>query len=470
MSRQRREPFAAVDATWLRMEDPTNLMMITGVLMFDQSLDYLRLCALLEQRLVGRFDRFRKRAIVPPNGVGSPYWEDDAHFTLDSHIHRIALPAPGDQHALEDLVSDLMSVPLDFSKPLWQFHVVEGYGTGSALIVRLHHSIADGIALVYVLLSLTDNSADPVHSVPEPAPASAGNPAAMGNPFAALLKQASHAVATLRNAGEALLREGQQIVEQPERLGTLARQGADSLAALGKLVLMPPDPMTILKGPLGVQKRAIWSQPIALDTLKAIGKVTGSTINDVLLAAVGGALRSYLIERGSSVDGLNIRAVVPVNLRPLDRPPTMGNVFGVVFLALPLGLAHPYDRLVELRERMEAIKGSPEAIVAFGILNVMGISPESLQDIGVGLFGSKATAVMTNVPGPRETIYLAGSPVRGSMFWVPQSGRLGIGVSIFSYAGEVLVGVAVDADLIPNPERIIEGFHQEIDTLSGLIA
>lgn len=468
MSGQRREPFAAVDAAWLRMEDPTNLMMITGVLMFDEVLDYKRFRSVLERRLLARFDRFQKRAIVPPSGVGSPYWENDPHFTIDSHIHRVALPAPGDQHALQDLVSDLMSAPLDFSKPLWQFHIVEGYGSGCALIMRLHHSIADGIALVYVLLSLTDPSADaqqPRYDTPEPAPAAA----ATGNPLAGLWRRATRSIDSAREVGASLLREGQQLAEHPERLASLSRQGADSLAALGKLVLMPPDPMTLLKGPLGVQKRAVWSQPIALETIKAIGKVTGSTINDVLLAAVSGALRSYLIERGAIVDQLNVRAVVPVNLRPLDRPPTMGNLFGVVFLSLPLGLAHPYDRLVELRERMEAIKDSPEAVVAFGILNVLGISPEALQDIGVGLFGSKATAVMTNVPGPRETIYLAGSAVRGSMFWVPQSGRLGMGVSIFSYAGEVLIGVAVDADLIPEPERIITAVHQEIAILTGLI-
>jgi WS/DGAT/MGAT family acyltransferase len=456
MQRNRREAMSPVDSAWLRMEDPTNLMMITGVLIFETPLNLERFRQVIEQRLLQRFDRFRKRAVVPAQG-SNPYWEDDPFFTLSAHLHRVALPLPADQHALQDLTSDLMSTPIDFSKPPWQFHIVEQYGQGSALIVRLHHCIADGIALVHVLLSLTDSTADRDRAAEPP---TAPKPR---DPLSALL-------APVQQLSETVLREGQNLIERPaERVQDIARLGADSLAALGKLVLQSPDPQTALKGPLGVLKRATWSQPIPLEQIKAIGRVTGATINDILLAAVTGALRSYLIWRGTDVNGLNIRAVVPVNLRPLDRPPTMGNQFGVVFLALPVGIADPYARLTELRERMDQIKGTPEAVVAFGILNAMGISPQPLQDIGVGLFGSKATAVMTNVPGPRETIYMAGSPIRDIMFWVPQSGHLGVGVSILSYAGQVLVGLATDTDLIPEPERIIAAYQHELDMLSELM-
>jgi WS/DGAT/MGAT family acyltransferase len=455
MSQQRREPLAPVDSAWLRMEDPTNLMMITGVLMFDQPIDAARFRDVIAERLVGRFERFRKRAILPASG--NPYWEDDPHFTLDSHLHHIALAAPGDRAMLEALVSDLMSTPLDFSKPLWHFHIVDGYEQGSAVISRLHHSIADGIALVHVLLSLTDPTADQPVTRP------------VAEPTAPAINPINQFLWPAQRAAQTLMREGQELFERPERLRELAKIGTDGLAALGKLLLMPPDPMTMLKGPLGPQKRAVWSEPLPLDLVKAISKTSGATINDLLMAAVTGAIRTYLIAQGADVDGLNIRAVVPVNLRALDSPPTMGNQFGVVFLALPIGLADPYDRLVELRERMDAIKNSPEAVVAFGILTTFGISPQALQDIGVTMFGTKATAVMTNVPGPRETIYLAGSAVRGIMFWVPQSGHLGIGISILSYAGQVWVGIAVDTDLIPEPRLFIDAFQEEIRDLAGLI-
>ncbi|MFN8569003.1 MAG: WS/DGAT domain-containing protein, partial [Kouleothrix sp.] len=186
-------------------------------------------------------------------------------------------------------------------------------------------------------------------------------------------------------------------------------------------------------------------------------------------AAVAGALRSYLQSRGEPVDGIDIRAAVPVNLRPPDEPLTLGNRFGLVFLPLPIGADDPLDRLLDLKERMAALKGSPEAMVTFGILTTMGVAPAQLQDLGVSIFGSKATAVMTNVPGPRQPIYMAGVPIKEIMFWVPQSGRLGLGVSILSYAGSVTLGIATDVGLAPDPDQIIAAFHDEFETLLRLV-
>ncbi|MEN9935698.1 MAG: hypothetical protein RLZZ387_2277 [Chloroflexota bacterium] len=458
MAARRTEPFSNVDAAWLHMEDPTNLMMITGVLMFDAPLDFERFKSVIERRLL-RFERFRMRIANPNQRSEAPRWELDPHFNLRSHVHRIALPPPGDQHTLQELASDLMSTRLDFARPLWQFHVVDGYNGGSAVITRLHHTIADGIALVQVLLSLTDDHPEEEALVEEHAARGEGGG------MAGLLHPVSSAV----RAGQALLSEGAEALADPDRVLEAAKLGASGVAALNKLLFMSPDPPTLLKGPLGVEKRAAWSQPITLDDVKAVGRMSRGTVNDVLINATAGALRRYLIRRGAPVDGVNLRAVVPVNLRPLDKPITeLGNKFGVVFLALPVGIDDPFDRLLELKRRMEAIKGSPEAVVAFGILNVIGASPPQLADLAVDLFGSKATAVMTNVPGPRQPIYMAGARVEKTMFWVPQSGHLGLGVSIFSYAGSVLLGVASDAGLIPDPEAIVADFHAEMDELIRL--
>ena len=270
-------------------------------------------------------------------------------------------------------------------------------------------------------------------------------------------------------AAEKLLGQGIETLLEPTRLADAAQFGASSAVALSRLLLMSPDPQTLFKGELGVSKRAAWSAPIALDDIKAIGRAVGGTVNDVLLAAVTGALRRYLLGRGAQVDGLDVRAAVPVNLRAPNEPPTLGNRFGLVFLSLPIGADDPLDRLYDLKQRMEAIKGSPEALVTFGVLHAMGLMTSQLQDVGMALFGSKATAVMTNVPGPRETIYLAGAPVRELMFWVPQSGRLGLGVSIISYAGQVRLGVATDVRLIPDPDTIIGAFHDEFELLGRLV-
>lgn len=460
----RTEPLSNVDTAWLHMEDPANLMMISAVTAFDEPLDFERLRATIQYRML-RFDRFRQRVVEPKLRPGKPYWETDPHFDLDAHLHRIALPAPGDKATLQSTISDLVSMPLDYSKPLWQFHLIENYGVGCALLVRLHHCIGDGMALAHVLLSMTDTDPD----APWPAAEPEEERPARWNPLPAMFKPASEALKTTRSLSETLIDESLATLTNPAHALDLLKLGTSGARALGKLLLIPPDPPTVFKGSLGVQKRVAWSDPILLGEVKAVGHVTGGTINDILLTAVTGALRRYLQRRGEPVAGLDVRAVVPVNLRPLDEVPDLGNRFGLVFLSLPVGIGDSLDCLFELKARMDEIKNSPEAIVAFGILNAIGMSPAEIEDVVVRIFGLKATAVMTNVPGPRQTLYLAGQPIRDVMFWVPQSGRLGLGVSIMSYDGEVRLGVATDAGLIPDPDAIIAGFHEEFQGLLELV-
>lgn len=437
---------AAVDAAWLRMEDPTNLMMVTGVLLFEGRLDPDRLRAVVEERLLA-FPRFRQRVEEPPFGVGVPRWVTDDRFDLDSHIHRVALPAPGDKLALEAFVSDLMSTPLDFSKPLWQLHLVEHAG-GGALVSRIHHAIADGIALVQVLLSLTDTKPRPRRSAREPR--------LEGGTGSSLLR-----------AGGWLAQTGFGLVREPGQALRAAGLGAGAAVTLARLALLPPDPQTALKGPLGVKKRAAWSEPLPLAEVRVAGSRTGGTINDVLVTATAGALRRYLAGRGDAVDGLDVRATVPVNMRPLDEGHRLGNQFGLVFLALPLGIEDPAQRLAEVKRRMDELKSSLQPVVALGVLGAVGYLPSALQSMPIQFFGSKASLVLTNVPGPREPLYLAGERLRRPMFWVPQSGRLGLGVSILSYAGEVVVGVASDAGLVPDPQTIVDSFHAEVEALTA---
>jgi WS/DGAT/MGAT family acyltransferase len=447
-----------VDAAWLHMEHPTNLMMVTSLMLFDEPIEFERLKATLEQRLLC-FERFRQRVIESTIPLGGPRWEADPTFDIRSHAHRLALPAPGDRAALQELVSDLMSTPLDLSKPPWQYHLIEGYGGGCAVLARLHHCIADGIALAQVLLSMTD---------PQPEPPAAEHASVARHERGPRSPLFAAVDTTMRITGT-LLHEGAGLLNHPEHALDLAMVGVDSVAALGKLLLIGPDPQTAFKGPLGVAKRCAWSAPIALPDVKAVGRVTGTTVNDVLLAAVTGALRRYLQGRGQPVDGVSIRAVIPVNLRAPDASIEMGNRFGLVFVDLPVGMADPFERLLRFKAQMDTIKGSPEAVVTFGLLKAIGMTPLGVEQRVIELFGSKATAVITNLPGPRETLYLAGKPLRHIMFWVPQSGRLGLGVSIMSYAGEVCLGIATDVGLAPDPEAIIAGFQAEFDDLIDLV-
>jgi diacylglycerol O-acyltransferase / wax synthase len=442
-----RMPLSSVDAAWLRMEDPTNLMMVTGVLTFEERLDARGLRRVLEERLLS-FPRFRQRVQEPPFGIGPPMWATDDRFRLDAHVHRVALPEPGDKEALEALVSDLMSTPLDFSKPLWQVHLVD-YGGGSVVVARIHHCIADGIALIQVLLSLTDTSAEP-----QQPPAARQPDEAVESSWPAFPR----AVGRLAEAGFGLLRD-------PSRALGAATLGAAAAGTLAQITMLPPDPSTPLKGRLGVSKRAAWSEPISVAEVKAAGVRDGATINDVLVAATAGALRRYLVGRGQDVRGLEIRVAVPVNMRAADGGAELGNQFGLVFLPLPIDVADGRRRVLEVKRRMDGLKASLQPAVAMGMLSLIGYVPSRVQPLAVQFFGSKASAVLTNVPGPREQLYLAGRPLARAMFWVPQSGRLGLGISILSYNGQVLLGVASDAGLVPDPERIVSEFEADLAEL-----
>ncbi len=460
------EPLSNVDAAWLGMEDPTNLMMVTGILTFNEVVELEAIKEVLRKRFL-KFDRFTQRIVQNRLPLTAPYWEDDADFDLNAHVHRIALPAPGDQTALQELVSDLMSTPLDFTKPPWQMHLVENFGDGCAIVVRLHHAVADGMALIYVLLSLTDMTPEASLNHP-PLAEKPQRENERGGMLGALFKQAAATVRTTRRVTGRVLDEGWETLNNPSRAVELAIQGTDTAVAAGRLVFRTPDPPTLFRGELGVAKRAAWSKPLSLKEVKTIKNVTGSTVNDVLIAAMVGGLRRYLLARNQPVDGLNFRAAVPVNLRKQEEMGTLGNKFGIVYLSLPVGVADPFERLQLVHKRMEQLKNTPEAMVAIGILNAIGMSPPELQAQSVSMFASKATAVMTNVPGPPIPLYLAGKKIENLMFWVPQAGRVALGISILSYAGKVYLGVNTDTGLVPNPDEIIDGFYEEFDALLAL--
>lgn len=450
-----------VDTAWLRMEQPTNLMMINGVIFLGGALDYERLLQTIEQRFL-TFRRFTQKA---SDGAAGAHWVTDPDFDISWHVRRTALPGKADKEELELLVSDLASTPLDPDRPLWQFHVVENFIEGPVIIVRIHHCIADGIALVQVFLSLTDSN-------PE-GRASAGEPetwkkrrASESPIFQRLLEPAREGLDFATHMGQRLVAEGQKILQDPSVATDYVVEATEIVKELSHSLTLPDDPDTRFRGTLGVRKQVAWAEPLALDEVKAVGKALGCTVNDVLIAAVSGALRNYMIAQGDSKDALqDIRATVPVNLRPLEHAKDLGNHFGLVFLELPLGLESPLERLYAVNERMTQLKSSRQAAVTFGFLAALGMGPSALQKPVLDVLSQKASAVLTNVPGPREPIYLSGTRIEELMFWVPQNGQIGLGISILSYNGQVFFGLITDSRLVSDPRNIIERFKPEFEKL-----
>jgi diacylglycerol O-acyltransferase len=444
-----RERISGVDTAWLRMDQPTNLMMIVGVMMFDGPLDLARARKSIASRFLS-FKRFGQCAVQDAAGA---WWEEPAELDIDAHVVPARLPGRAGKRELERFVSELASTPLDPSRPLWQFHVVGNFAGGSALVARIHHCYADGIALIQVMLSMTDTTAQGSLKAPRRKPAAA---AARGEPdfWAKLLAPVKELAAEPAAAGQAL--QG------------LAGKGMEIASEAARLVLMGRDTPSRFKGPLGERKVVAWAESLPLAEVKAIGKALGCSINDVLLSMAAGALRDYLLEKGDAVDGLEIRAIVPVNLRPLDQGGNLGNHFGLVFLEVPIAIEHPLERLYEVRRRMQALKGSYQPVIALALLSAVGYGPRALQEQVTQLLGANASAVMTNVPGPQHALYFAGRRIDGLEFWVPQSGGIGMGISILSYDGRIQFGVITDAGLVPDPARIVRAYGEEFDKLMWL--
>ena len=465
----KRERMTSVDTAWLRMDRPTNRMVIVGVLVLASRLDLQRVRALVTSRML-RYHRFRQRPVQDPAGA---HWVDDPDFSLDHHVTRTRLPGKGTPAALKTLVGTLAGQALDPSHPLWELTVVDRYGAGSAVIIRVHHAYADGIALIGVMLSLTDeapaasdgaNSGDSGDSdAAAPSTESAGSGG--GNALEQLFQPVSDVLArAVQYAGKALDTYFDTL-RNPSKIVDYARIGAAFATEAAQLLAMPDDSKTRFKGKPGPAKRVAWTEPLSLEDVKTVGRAFGCSVNDVLLSCVAGALGRYLRERGDTTEGVELRALVPVNLRPPGRAHQLGNHFGLVALELPVGIAHPIVRVREVHSRMEALKRSYQAPVTMGMLSLVGVCPQPIQDQVLDLLANKATAVMTNVPGPQKPLYLAGARLSNMMFWVPQSGDIGMGVSILSYAGTVQFGLITDAGLTPEPEAIIAGFEPELEQL-----
>ena len=457
-----RTRISGVDTAWLRMDKPTNLMMIVGVMMFDRKLDLATVRRVISDRFLA-FRRFRCRAVQDAAGA---WWEEDEALDIDWHVRKHPRRGRITKAGLESIVSELASTPLDPARPLWQFHVVD-YGDSSALITRIHHCYADGIALIQVLLSMTHATAEGSLAME---PAEAPEPEAEPSDFwEELLRPVTGALGNAASVGKDLFAQGRALAANPQEAAGLlqdtARKGADFAAELARIATMGRDAETRFKGALGTRKRAAWATPLPLDEVKAVGKALGCSINDVLLSMAAGALRDYLEERGDAIEGLEIRAIVPVNLRPAAQAGNLGNHFGLVFMGLPIGIAHPLERLYEVRSRMKALKGSYQPLIALGLLSAVGYGPRALQDQVTQLLGQNASLVMTNVPGPQHPLHFAGRRIVEQDFWEPQSGGIGMGVSILSYDGRIQFGVITDAGLVPDPDQIVGRFDGEFDKL-----
>ncbi len=428
------EPLTANDRAWARMDAPGQPMVVTIVLLLERPLAAERLRATLRARLLAPLPRFRQRIVADG---GRHCWLEDRPFDWNDHLEQVRLPHPVDQRVLETRIGRWAGEALPFDRPLWGCKLVENYGAGSALVFRVHHCIADGVALLRVFLALTDRT-----------------------------PEGCSPLAERRDDAWLAAKTGQRPMPPSSPWGRL-RWGATFGAALLRQLCLGPDTRTALRGRLTGDKRVAWSRPVPLADITAIRQRLGGRVNDVMLAVAAGALGRYLRARGEMRPALAQRLLVPVNLRPYQEEIRLGNEFGTILLELPLGIADPVARLAAVRARMDRIKGTPEMLANRLILNVAGRLPGWIERQALRWFGLKATVVMTNVPGPEQPLYLAGAPVGRILAWVPQIAGVGVGVSVLSYAGAVTVGVTADSGIVADPWELVAGFEVEMAALTA---
>jgi WS/DGAT/MGAT family acyltransferase len=356
------------------------------------------------------------------------------------------------------MVSDLVTPQLDDGKPLWDLYLIEGYEGGAALLWRIHHCIADGIALSRVMLSITDGG-DPVMRPPPPRAGTTMLRRIAGLPLDTL--------SAARGLGAGVLHEGMETLAHPRHLRELAETALHDATTTAKLLAGPADAPSGLRAPLTGSRRVAWSQPYPLARVRDAAHRRRVTINDLLVSALAGALHDLLGDDGELPE--EIHAMIPFNLRSLDEPvpAELGNDFALILLELPVGEVAPAERLREVSSRMDRIKSTHEAPIAYGVLSAIGLTPPWVEDRLIGFFTDKASLVVTNVPGPRQQLHFAGSPVTGVLVWAPCSGSLGMTVSIFSYKGEVTIGFMADTALAAEPPQLARAYEDQLHGLAG---
>ena len=454
-----------VDLAWFRMDNPANPMMITAVFKINGQINYDRFIKTLDVSL-GRYRRFKQRIVQPHSIFQRPYWDDVPGYRVEDHVERVNLPEPADELSLQALVSQKMNTALDFSQPLWKMTLVDNYPEGSVIITHVHHVIADGVSLMQVMMQMTKKSPDePAAQVPvdnpeqeerqsSPAPLPAAMPASDRSQTPAAIPAA---------------RPGQSNPSPLKGILAGALTSIHIAAAIARIILRRPDPPSILKGPLAKTKKAVWSLPYAMPEIRSMAQSNQATPNDVLMAIATGAIRRYIdLHHVNRVR--NVRGFVMVNLRRRFFDLELGNKFGLIFLTLPIERDQFQERLRDVKKGMDSLKESSEYAATYLILNILGLMPVWIEHLATSFLDTKGTVVITNVPGPRQPLYLAGSPINSVIAWAPESGRIGVGVSIISYNEQVWIGISTDIGQVPDPEKIVELFDEEFKVYQAVFS
>ncbi len=443
------EPMSSIDRAWLGMDRPRNPMVLAALLELDGVQKLQQLIDTIRERLLEQ-PRFRQHPATDRNPAA---WIDDSELDRDYHFSVHRLDARHWQVRLRAAIATEMATGLDAAKPLWRLCFYRGPRRKVAVLFRAHHAMADGVSLLRLLLKLADGAERGQCDARVAAPEARSRLAAAAD----TLKAADATWSLLR---ERLSRFADDPIAQWTRLRFLAAGGLDLLRTLGTST----DRLLGLAAPLTGERRMDWSAPVPLSPMADAARARQVKLNDLLLAALSGAFRSHLEESGPIRPDQVLRVSIPVNLRALESE-ALGNCFGLLLFDLPVGERDRNQRLRRVAQQMQALKHGGQAQLMLASLEVAGYLPVSLERRIVDFVAGKAAAVVSNLRGPEAPLRFAGADLKSAVFWPPQTGGVGIGVSLLSYVGKVTLGLSADASVMPATDAFMRQFALELDRL-----
>jgi diacylglycerol O-acyltransferase / wax synthase len=431
-----------LDTSFLHLENATSHMHVGSVMTFEGPPPlYDELIAAFERRLP-LVPRYRQRLAFVPLSQGRPKWVDDPHLNLRYHVRSTALPSPGSEDQLKDLAGRVFSQQLDRDKPLWEAWLVEGLEDDRfAMVSKTHHALVDGISGVDIISVLFDTSPEPV------APTGPGD-RWLPRPLPSRTQLLGEALVERATIPTEITRSLRAIVRGPRRLLAGLRDAAVGVGAMAWAGLNPA-PSSPYNKDIGPHRRFTWVRA-NLNDLKAIKDALGGTVNDVVLATVAGALGKHLRRRGQNTDGLELKAMVPVSVRPDDERGALGNRVAAIMAALPVWCQEPGARLDIVREELKGLKSGGQAVGAQVLTDLSGFAPPTIMDQASRLMSRQRffNVVVTNVPGPQFPLYLLGRRMLDPFPMVPLASGQGVGVALLSYDGHINFGLVGDYDLL----------------------
>jgi WS/DGAT/MGAT family acyltransferase len=450
-----------MDASFLYIENEFNHMSIAMLSIFEGPPPGEAAIEKMVASSLDRMPRLRQRLRFVPMDMGRPLWCDDPHFSLRYHLRHSALPQPGSDEQLQALMGRVMSQQLDRDRPLWELWLVDGLIDGSwAMLLKIHHSVADGVAAAELMVELLD--AKPRVRRRKPAP---WTPEEQPTPA----ERARQAVKEQLGSPRRVLDTLQGAISKPKEAARQASEFFDGVLSMRRPTSLEVE--SSLNGPIGVQRSWRWVSCSLSDT-KRIRSSHGCTVNDVVLAVITEGFRALLVSRGEPIEDHVVRTMVPVSVRQKDEHNVTNNRVSAIYVELPVGIGDPLERLANIHEQTRQLKAHHQAQAADMMMSLSVLSPAALMATGTRFVGSHDMntfqTIATNVPGPREALYAAGCKLRTVYLYVPITSGVRMGVAIFSYEDELTFAVTGDYDSAPDTGVLCSGIKQGTEDLLAL--